>query len=99
MYVLSLVKKKITCVGKLLIGGLVKHDVCYLLWALRECLHKLSAKTARPATPAKICHRIKSYNVIMIVLLYNPDINLTAKGLYRTDLCFSAMIHSSRSEY
>lgn len=38
--------------------GLCQANICYLLWALRECLHKLSAKTAKPATPAKICHRI-----------------------------------------
>jgi len=30
-----------------------------LIWPLRECLHKLRAKTARPAIPAKICNREK----------------------------------------
>lgn len=45
--------------------------VVYDLRVLREYLHKLSAKTARPAVPAKICHIIFKMKLSRCIRIIN----------------------------
>lgn len=52
-----------------------------LIWPLRECLHKLRAKTARPAIPAKICNGEKIDKRLWLFRIYDPGINHSTRGL------------------